>query len=126
VTAVVAVLALGAVLSTVPLNRARDSYSRLDFAAAASQAQKAHDWAPWSSEALDILGRAQMGQGQLEKARVSFRRAVEKSPNDWELWRDLAAASPPAEARIAVRRALQLSPLESELKQFQEALAQTP
>ncbi len=111
-------LALAAVLSTVPLNQARRAYIRLDFKASATQAQKAVDWAPWSSEALDLLGRAQLAQGQLGKARLSFQRAVEKSPNDWELWRDLAAASPPAQARVALRRAQRLSPLESELTQL--------
>jgi O-antigen ligase len=125
-TGVIAVLALGAVLSTVPLNRARSAYGRLDFKASATQAQKAVDWAPWSSEALDLLGRAQLGQGQLGKAQLSFQRAVERSPNDWELWRDLAAASPPAQARVALRRAQRLSPLESELKQMQQQLGQTP
>ena len=114
-TGAIAVLALAAVLSTVPLNQARRAYLRLDFKASATQAQKAVDWAPWSSEALDLLGRAQMGQGQLGKARLSFQRAVEKSPNDWELWRDLAAASPPAQARVALRRAQKAHPLESEL-----------
>ncbi len=123
VTAALALLALAAVLSTVPLGRARDAYNRLDFEEAATQAQKAADWAPWSSEALDVLGRAQLAQGQIAKARSSFGQAVEKSPNDWELWRDLAAASPPAQARAALRRALALNPLEAELKQLQETLA---
>lgn len=126
VTGVLALLALAAVLSTVPLARADAAYGRLDFREAAAQAQKAADWAPWSSEALDMLGRAQLAQGQLGKARLSFQRATEKSPNDWVLWRDLAAASPPPQARVAVRRALKLNPLETELKQFQQALEQKP
>ncbi len=121
-TAVLALLALAAVLSTVPLSRARTAYNRLDFAEAATQAQKASDWAPWSSEALDILGRAQLAQRQVVEARASFEQAVAKSPNDWELWRDLAAAAPPARARVAVRRALALNPLEPELVEFQQAL----
>ena len=122
VTAVMALLALAAVLSTVPLSRARAAYNRLDFVEAAAQAQKASDWAPWSSEALDILGRSQLAQGKVVKARATFARAVAKSPNDWELWRDLSAASPPAQARVALRRAVALNPLESELKQMQDAL----
>jgi O-antigen ligase len=123
VVAALALVSLGAVLATVPLGNAREAYNRLDFAEAAAQARKAADRAPWSSEALDVLGRAQLGQGKLLQARASFREAVRKSPNDWELWRDLAAASPPAEARAALARALALSPLESELMQMQRALA---
>ena len=123
VTGVLALLALAAVLSTVPLSRARAAYNRFDVAEAATQAQKASDWAPWSAEALDILGRAQLARGQVVEARASFQRAVEKSPNDWELWRDLSAASPPAQARIALRRARALNPLESELVELQQALA---
>ena len=123
ITATSALVALAAVLATVPLSRARVAYDRLDFAEAQTQAQKAADWAPWSSEALDILGRSQLAQGKLAAAHTSLASAVAKSPNDWELWRDLAAASPPAQARVAVRRALALNPLESELKQFQQALA---
>jgi tetratricopeptide (TPR) repeat protein len=122
-TAVLALAALAAVLSTVPLSRARAAYNRLDFVEAATQAQKASDWAPWSSEALDILGRSQLAQGKVVKAQASFARAVAKSPNDWELWRDLSAASPPAQARVALRRALELNPREPELKQLQDALA---
>ncbi len=118
--AALALLALAAVLATVPLSRARHGVqpARLRRRRQA-QAQKASDWAPWSSEALDILGRAQLAQGQVVKARASFDEAVAKSPNDWELWRDLAAASPPAQARAALRRALALNPLETELKQLQ-------
>ena len=125
VTGVLALLALAAVLATVPLSRARAAYNRLDFTEAEAQAQKASDWAPWSSEALVVLGRSQLAQGKLVAARASFESAVAKSPNDWELWRDLAAASPPAAARVAIRRALALNPLESELKEFQQALAPT-
>jgi len=125
-TAGLSLLALAAVLATVPLARARDAYNRFDFEEAATQAQKASDWAPWSSEALNMLGRAQLAQGKVAKARLSLRRAVEKSPNDWVLWRDVAAASPPAKARVALRRARALNPLEGELAQFQEALAPKP
>ncbi len=125
-TGVLALLALAAVLSTVPLARANAAYDRLDFREAAKQAQTASDWAPWSSEALDVLGRSQLAEGQLVEARASFRRTVEKSPNNWVLWRDLAAAAPTAQARVALRRARALNPLESELKQLQEALATPP
>ena len=125
VTGGLALLALAAVLATVPLSRARAAYNRLDFVEAEAQARKASDWAPWSSEALVVLGRSQLAQGKLVAARASFESAVAKSPNSWELWRDLAAASPPAEARVAIRRARALNPLESELKDFQQALAPT-
>jgi len=123
VTGVLALLALAAVLSTVPLNQSRIAYNRLDFVEAASKAQKASDWAPWSSEALDMLGRSQLAEGKMLEARTSLASAVAKSPNDWELWRDLAAASRPAQARAATRRALALNPLESELRRLQDALA---
>jgi Flp pilus assembly protein TadD len=122
VTAMLALLAIAAVLSTVPLRRASDDYDAHHFAEAARQAQKASDWAPWSSEALDVLGRSQLAQGQVAKAAASFERAVKKSPNDWVLWRDLSAAAPPDRARDALRRAQALNPRESELKQLADAL----
>ena len=124
ITAGLAIMALAAVMSTVPLNRATAAYNGRNFAEAARLAQKASDWAPWSAEALDILGRAQLAQGQIPEARASFAKAVAKSPNDWVLWRDLAAAAPPEQARDAAGRALALNPRESELKLLEYTLTQ--
>jgi tetratricopeptide (TPR) repeat protein len=115
-TAGLSLLALAAVLATVPLSRAHAAYSRQDYALAADEAKKATDWAPWSAEALNALGRAQLALGQVRRARASFADAVARSPNEWELRRDLAAVLPAAQARAELRRAIALNPLDSELR----------
>lgn len=120
---VLAVASVGAVLFAVPLARARDAYDRFDFAAAADEARRAIRWGPWSSEAYDLLGRAQLGSGQTQRARRSFEAALHRSPDDWEILRDLAAASDLATARMLLDRAARLNPRESELAELRAQVA---
>jgi O-antigen ligase len=92
-----------------------------DWEEAASEARKAQDWAPWSSEPWQRLGEAQLGQGDLQAARESFQDAIDKEPGDWLLWLRLAEASSGADRETALREAERLNPLSDEIRQFRES-----
>jgi Flp pilus assembly protein TadD len=62
-----------------------------------------------------MAGEAQLAQKQLREARKSFRTAISKDPHDWELWVDLALASPQPARRQAALAALRLNPLSPEI-----------
>src|SRR4051794_1545001 len=108
--AALAVLAFVGLVGNLALSSSRHAVARHDWAKAASQANRASDWAPWSSEALDLLGQAQLQQGKAAAAAASFRQAIAKDPRNWALWLDLYSAASGAEAKHAFRRAYQLNP----------------
>jgi tetratricopeptide (TPR) repeat protein len=89
---------------------------------AQTQARKAIRWAPWSAKAIEQLGEAQFEAGNAKAARATFRRALAKNPEDWDLWFDLAVASEGQELRRAVARAHALNPLDPELNALRDAL----
>jgi O-antigen ligase len=121
--------ALGAVASLAVLGyvgnrhleRAGDALDEASPAAAASEARAAKTWAPWSEEPWRLLGEAQLEQGDVEAARSSFRRAVQKDSRDWELWLDLALASDGVARRVALAQAAALNPLDPEIRRLREA-----
>jgi Flp pilus assembly protein TadD len=80
-----------------------------------SDAKKAMRWARWSSDPWQLAGEAQLAQNRLEDARKSFRTAISKDPHDWELWVELALASPQPARRRAALVALHLNPLSPEI-----------
>jgi O-antigen ligase len=94
--------------------------SPADWKEATDEARKAQDWAPWSSEPWQRLGEAQLGQGNLEGARESFQRAIDKEPGDWLLWLRLAEASAGADREAALREAERLNPRAPEIREFRE------
>lgn len=118
VAGALAIVSVFAVLAFVPLDRARKAIAAADYPRAAAEAERAQDWAPWSSEAPQLLGRAEFGLGRREQARRSLRRAAAKSPGNWEIWRDLGLVSPPATARLLFRHALELNPRDEQLRQL--------
>lgn len=85
--------------------------SRGEYRAAASDAQTAEHWQPWASGPWLTLGLARIGLGEIQAARISFRRAVAKDRLDWEPWYDLALVSRGAERAAAFREARRLNPL---------------
>jgi O-antigen ligase len=121
-----ALVALGSVAVNTPLARARKAYERLDFTQAAAEARRARDRAPWSSNALKLLARAELSLGHRRRARTILLEAVTKSPGDWELWRDLASASQPRAAMAALDHALALNPRENELEALRRSLDAEP
>ncbi len=91
-----------------------------DYAEAEDEARTARTWARWSSEPWQRLGEAQLGRGDLVEARESFRRAIEKEPDDWLLWFRLAEATTGAERTRALAEAERLNPLSPEIDNLRE------
>jgi hypothetical protein len=113
-----AVAALVGLIGNLALSSSRAAVRDGNWKRAASEARRADTWAPWSSEPLDLLGRAQLGLGHPAAARETFRRAIARSPGDWSLWFDLARASSGSERVTALKRAKQLDPLEPAVDEF--------
>ena len=117
-TLALAVLAFATVMANVPLDAARAAASRGDWTASAADARKARTWAPWSSEPLRLLGEAQLAQGNVGAARLSFRTALGKDTGRWQLWVDLALVTAGREKRGALARAERLNPRDSTIGQL--------
>jgi hypothetical protein len=101
-------------------SRAEAQPPSADYGKAERQARRARTWAPWSSEPWQLLGEAQLGAGDLAAARRSFEKAIDKEPDDWALWFDLAQASTGAERERALAEASRLNPLSPELAAFRQ------
>jgi O-antigen ligase len=87
-------------------------------------AKTARTWAPWSSAPLLWLGEAQVGRNELAAARRTLRAAISKDRANWELWFDLALASPRGglEQRHSLAVALKLNPLSPEVREFMNGI----
>jgi hypothetical protein len=77
---------------------------------AATEARRARRWLPWSAEPWQRLGEAQLAAGHVEAAARSFREAVERDPDEWSAWLDLALATHGREQAEARARAIELNP----------------
>ena len=109
-TGALAALAFVGLVGNLALASSTHAAGRGDWNKSAAQARRASDWAPWSSDALDLLGQAQLHRRQTGAAAASFRRALAKDPKRWDIWLDLYAATSGREAAHAFRRAYQLNP----------------
>jgi O-Antigen ligase len=106
-------LSLAAVVGLVgnmDLSKSDSARRHGDWASAASAANTARSWMPWSPAPWEALGRAQLGAGFPADARRSFRKAISKDRGDWELWYRLAGASKGATRRHALVEAARLYP----------------
>jgi O-Antigen ligase len=96
-------------------NRALASATRaVDRASWKTAELHAHDairWMPWSGQAWQQLGDAQLGLGDRRAALASLMKGVDRSPGDWSIWFDLGTASRGSQRRQAYRRAAALNPL---------------
>jgi hypothetical protein len=95
---------------------AEGASSHQDWNVAAANAQTATDWAPWSSQAWQLLGEVQQAQGKLGAARVSLRAAVRRDPSDWTIWFDLATVTTGRERAHAIAYAARLNPLDPDVQ----------
>jgi Flp pilus assembly protein TadD len=125
------VLVAAAAGATLIGNRAASSAATATaqgtYGRAIADARHARMWQPWSSQPWQLLGTAQLQRGQLRLARASFRSAIAKNPQSWELWLDLALASEkPADRRAAAVRALALNPRSIEINRIRAALGLPP
>jgi tetratricopeptide (TPR) repeat protein len=91
-----------------------------------SKARDAVRWAPWSSEAWRLVAEGQYAQGEIAGARASLRRALEKNPDDWQLWFNLAAASRGRARAAAIDKARRLNPLSPEIADYLKSLREKP
>jgi tetratricopeptide (TPR) repeat protein len=110
---------VGNLAASESANAARDG----NWNAAASQARRAIDWAPWSAQPWRLLGEAQLGAGNVPAAERSFRKAIAKDPGDWNLYFDLGRATTGRVQLAALAAAAQLNPRSPEIAQFRRELA---
>lgn len=128
VIAVPVVVAVGIVVTLAMIGNSaiasgNDAIGDGDWEAAASAGRSAMTFAPWSPQPWQVLGRAQMGEGNLAEARRSLGVAISKESNDWELWLDLAQASSGEARRHAFLQARRLNPRGPEVTAFGETFA---
>jgi O-antigen ligase len=121
----VGALAFVVLVGNLKLARADDATERGDWQRAAARARSAGDWAPWSSEALQALGEAQLKQGQTAAAAATFRRAVRKDPQNSDLWYDLHLAANGRESDHAFAVAVRLNPFGFDAKDRRAVLGRS-
>jgi hypothetical protein len=122
---VASLIGIGSFLGLVgnlEVSRASSALRAGDWFIAASRAQAAERWQPWSPEPLRLLGEARLAQGRRDDARRAFAAAVAKDGADWRLWFDLARAARARERTPALARASMLNPLSPEIAEFRAEL----
>jgi hypothetical protein len=82
-----------------------------DVSAARARAEKAREWAPWSSEPHYWLGYLDQIRGNRSAALGHYRDAVERDPNVWQLRLTLAGVARGRERSEALERAHELNPI---------------
>ena len=102
------------------LGQAERASDRADPVTVTRHARKAASWTPWSSEPLRLEADAALEQGLFARARRLYRQAIDKDPNNWELWLNLGLASNGAARGHALARARELNPLDPQLEQLRE------
>lgn len=84
------------------------------------EARRAIRWAPWSDEAWQLRGEAELALHDDAAARRSLRRALELNPESWSAWLNLAVADADHDEqahRRALERAKRLNPLGPEVEE---------
>ena len=105
---------------------ARDNANQRQWPASEADAAKAEGWLPWSSDPWQFVGDAQLAQGDRSSAAQSFRSAIDKDPNDPDLWQGLAYATTGRERRQALEEALRLNPRSPDLISLAKRLGIEP
>ena len=118
VPAVLCVLAALAFAGNWALAESVAAADRTDYAEAADRARTARTLQRWSGEPWRLLGEAQLATGDVESARRSFQRGLDRDPADWELWLDLGLASDGPGQQRAWIQAQSLNPLSPELQEL--------
>jgi len=122
-TLVVMVAAFIGLVGNMSLAQASTAAGNGNWAASARDARRAHTWAPWSSEPYRLLGEAQLGTGDTKGAIASFNHALGKSPDDWNVWFDMARATTGRPQAQALAHAAQLDPLGPEIAELRREIA---
>lgn len=108
------------------LSRSMSAASSGHWVAAATDAKRASQWLPWSTDPQRQLGEAQLALGDTAAAQRTFRSAIAKDGADWNLWLDLARATAGTEQAAALARATKLDPLAPEVKEFKTEVVDQP
>ena len=83
-----------------------------------AEAKRAISWSPWSEEAWQLRGEAELELGDAAAARRSLARALDRNPQSWSAWFDLAVASGGRERELALDRAMALNPRSPEVDEL--------
>jgi len=126
VTLALMVVAFVGLVGNMALSESARAARAGDWATSIGKAERARTWAPWLSEPYKRIGDAELALSHPSRARASYRRAIDKAPNDWSLWFDLARASRGRAQLEALAHAARLNPLSPEIKQFRKELALGP
>jgi len=101
-------------LTGMKLEESRDAFSRGDLTEAAQAAQDAETVQPWAAEAYLQSALVEERAGNLAAAGQALDEAIERSPEDWQLWlvksRIELANEDVEAARSALKRARELNP----------------
>jgi hypothetical protein len=104
--AALTVAALLAYAGSVRLQEAQAALAAGNAPRAASLARAALRYAPFSTDAWQVIGDA-------ERSAAAYRRGLALDKNDWTLWSRLASVTKGAPHRLALREAVRLNPLAS-------------
>jgi hypothetical protein len=124
-TVALATFAFVALMGNLAIAASNNAATDSNWSSSASHARDAKRWMPWSSDPWRLQGEAQYVQGNFDAARANFRKAIDKDPNNWLLWADLATVGTHGTWRAPARRALALNPLAPELAEFRNALGRS-
>ena len=107
------VFAVGGIYSIAaryPMDRLSTAVFKQQWAKAHTDAQRASDLAPWSSEPWLALGEGEVAAGLTPQAAAAFRIATHRDRDNWVAWWDLARATRGTERVAALLHVKQLNP----------------
>ena len=113
VVVIAAVVVAGTVIWTQGafVDSSQDRLRRGDWDGALKAADRAEMLEPWAAAPWRLRGQAEAATAAEAAAVASYRRALERDPNDPELWRLLESVATGGELRLARERQAQLNPL---------------
>jgi hypothetical protein len=85
---------------------------------AKDQARRAIYWMPWAGEPWRVFGEVAREEGNIALARASFYQGLERDPDDWMLWADLASTTQGRARLNALEQARNLNPHADEVEQL--------
>jgi hypothetical protein len=100
---------------------ANDLLDRGRATQARDAAERARRYRPWAAEPWQLLGEAELAEGQAAAAREHLRRATREDAGSWSAWLSLGLSSSGRERMQALARARALNPLAPEVEALADA-----